>query len=187
MTMNLRRGATALAAVVAVMSFANAASAAVTYQFTATGPYDTSAISGSTGPDFGTVLTASMTFTLPTPITVDPTQLTLGQLSSCSVTSSTNDIHCLGPILYPTFYAPYNTVEFGAGDSEGDSLGLLYYFDGDAFTTNGVHDTVLGSEFPQGQLTVSGIVPEPAAWAMMILGLGLIGAAVRRRTVAFAA
>ena len=34
-----------------------------------------------------------------------------------------------------------------------------------------------------------GMVPEPAAWAMMILGFGLIGGAMRRRqtaTVAYA-
>ena len=43
-----------------------------------------------------------MSFTLPTPITGSLLQLTLAQLSSCGVTSTTGDIHCLGPTLYAT-------------------------------------------------------------------------------------
>lgn len=46
-------------------------------------------------------------------------------------------------------------------------------------------------EFPQGPsrmlvsgVAVSGAVPEPATWAMLILGLGLIGVAARRRAKA---
>jgi hypothetical protein len=190
MIAKLTRAAAALAAVVTITSLASAAPAAVTYQFTSTAPFDTSAISGGTGPDFGTVLTDSMSFTLPTPITGSLLQLTTAQLSSCSVTSTTGDIHCLGPNLYATFYAPYNTVEFGAGDSEGDSLGLNYYFAGNAFSTNGVHETLLGSAdgFPQGQLTVTGApTPEPVTWSMMIAGMGLVGATMRRRRLAFTA
>ncbi|WP_136163173.1 PEPxxWA-CTERM sorting domain-containing protein [Sphingomonas flavalba] len=40
-----------------------------------------------------------------------------------------------------------------------------------------------------GQITVPGGVPEPATWAMLIAGFGLIGAATRRRvrTVSYAA
>nr|WP_310522226.1 PEPxxWA-CTERM sorting domain-containing protein [Polymorphobacter sp.] len=37
--------------------------------------------------------------------------------------------------------------------------------------------------FPGGSVTLSnGAVPEPASWAMMIGGLGLVGGAMRRRT-----
>ena len=40
-----------------------------------------------------------------------------------------------------------------------------------------------------GQITVPGAVPEPATWAMLIAGFGLVGAATRRRvrTVSYAA
>jgi hypothetical protein len=43
-------------------------------------------------------------------------------------------------------------------------------------------------EFPgRGELTITSLgtaaVPEPAAWALMIAGFGLVGAAARRRTV----
>lgn len=38
-----------------------------------------------------------------------------------------------------------------------------------------------------GRDTPGGIVPEPATWAMLIAGFGLVGFAARRRRVAFAA
>lgn len=44
--------------------------------------------------------------------------------------------------------------------------------------------TVINPFFGNGQLTISPVaaaVPEPATWAMMILGMGLIGFAMRRR------
>jgi hypothetical protein len=166
-------------AVAAAMSFAHVASAAVTYQFTATAPFDTGAISAEADSEFGTVLTDYFSVTLSGPVLGNPPEIPLSDLSSCGVTA-TVPIHCLGPILYGTFYTPYTMVEFGAGNPDGDSLGLFYYFAGNAFTTNGVHETILGAGFPQGQLTVSG-VPEPATWAMLTLGLAMIGCAARRR------
>ncbi|HEY1124527.1 MAG TPA: PEPxxWA-CTERM sorting domain-containing protein [Sphingobium sp.] len=44
------------------------------------------------------------------------------------------------------------------------------------FTTH----TIFGSGTP-GSVSVPGAVPEPASWAMMIAGLGIVGAAQRRR------
>ena len=35
-----------------------------------------------------------------------------------------------------------------------------------------------------GELSYNGGVPEPAAWAMMLAGFGLVGAAMRRRQTA---
>lgn len=40
--------------------------------------------------------------------------------------------------------------------------------------------------FEVDNVTFSGAVPEPATWAMMILGFGLVGAAMRRRSSATA-
>jgi hypothetical protein len=64
-----------------------------------------------------------------------------------------------------------------------DTSGTFYYFDEDAFTTNGVYtNTEVG--FNLATLTVSGFaeaVPEPATWALMISGFGMVGAASRRR------
>jgi hypothetical protein len=38
-----------------------------------------------------------------------------------------------------------------------------------------------------GRISVSNAVPEPASWAMLIAGFGLVGAAMRRRSAALAA
>jgi hypothetical protein len=63
---------------------------------------------------------------------------------------------------------------------------------GDAFSFNGLtlDETVTGlaSPFDVGQVTISyqlrdlsGAVPEPASWALIIGGMGFVGAAARRR------
>ena len=43
------------------------------------------------------------------------------------------------------------------------------------------------TNFPGGEIRGNlAAVPEPASWAMMVIGFGLVGSAVRRRTLAFA-
>jgi hypothetical protein len=55
------------------------------------------------------------------------------------------------------------------------------------FYVNGT-DGVLGrGQISFGLESTKPIVPEPATWAMMIAGFGLVGAAMRRRKVALAA
>nr|WP_310525357.1 PEPxxWA-CTERM sorting domain-containing protein [Polymorphobacter sp.] len=44
-----------------------------------------------------------------------------------------------------------------------------------------------GTAFNVGGALSSGAVPEPASWAMLIAGFGLVGAAMRRRSAAIAA
>lgn len=54
----------------------------------------------------------------------------------------------------------------------------------------GVSGTPLGAAagaYNMGDLYQPGVVPEPAAWAMMLTGFGLVGAAMRRRGKVFAA
>ena len=63
-----------------------------------------------------------------------------------------------------------DTITFGTGNGNGDNR----------FKTSGIEATI------QLLPTVVGAVPEPASWAMMIVGFGLIGAGIRyrqRRTV----
>ncbi|HEX8059019.1 MAG TPA: PEPxxWA-CTERM sorting domain-containing protein [Novosphingobium sp.] len=56
-------------------------------------------------------------------------------------------------------------------------FGLVY---GDKWTHDSVYDGL--RFFVEG--TPAGSVPEPATWAMMILGIGMVGGALRRRTLA---
>ncbi len=54
-------------------------------------------------------------------------------------------------------------------------------------TLTGLKLTSTGRAFEIDNIAVGGAVPEPATWAMMVLGFGLVGASVRRRTYALAA
>lgn len=58
------------------------------------------------------------------------------------------------------------------------------------FDANNIYVNWNGLNFDQNTvvtLNINGAVPEPASWAMMIGGFGLVGAAMRRRKVALAA
>ena len=77
-----------------------------------------------------------------------------------------------------TYTVPY-TIDINASDTI--TLG------GNTFYTNGVkvHFNTLvltsGGETESGNLTATVSVPEPATWAMMVAGFGLVGVGVRRR------
>ena len=59
------------------------------------------------------------------------------------------------------------------------STTYYYYFMDGSFGTLGTHNTI---DVNQGTLTVSGApVPEPSTWAMMLIGFGATGYAMRRR------
>lgn len=70
-------------------------------------------------------------------------------------------------------------VECGGNCSSTTSHGVL--FEAGAFAKEGTYN----GSFSRAVLTVSRVaaVPEPATWAMMILGFGAVGYAMRRRTV----
>ena len=65
-------------------------------------------------------------------------------------------------------------VNFTAGPGEAIT-GLRFASTGVAFEV----DSVAGS--PLGGISGTGAVPEPATWAMMLVGLGAVGVGVRRR------
>lgn len=88
----------------------------------------------------------------------------------------------------------FDTGTFSAsvlpGDSTGDqtagATNRRFFFD---FGANRVKTVTLGStsnSFELDNIAVAN-VPEPAAWALMIAGFGLVGAAARRRSTAVAA
>jgi hypothetical protein len=72
--------------------------------------------------------------------------------------------------------------------AEGDTLVSYVFLDLDAGTFTNLPDgqQMLGDNFTVNAnvFSASAAVPEPATWAIMILGFGLAGAAVRRRRTA---
>jgi len=94
---------------------------------------------------------------------------------------------------------------FASADNQLFATTPFFDFSGLSFLANGVAYNVYGSgglgylftstEYPSGsapdtaadllstnRVTLRSSVPEPATWAMMLMGFGAIGAAVRRRT-----
>ncbi|MBS3961483.1 MAG: PEPxxWA-CTERM sorting domain-containing protein [Sandarakinorhabdus sp.] len=86
----------------------------------------------------------------------------------------------ISPITADTTF-PYNpaAVEFGAELSGENPAKVLARFE------NG-NAAIIASSV--GEISNPGVIPEPATWAMMILGFGMVGfASRRRRRVAFRA
>jgi hypothetical protein len=163
--MALRAGLAAMA-----LAMAGSATAAITYKFKATSSYGSAY--GSFELTTANFLTGSNIFA--------PASLT-----NCSVTFSPGSQNCGSQLLDTTFYAPspfYTTVGFGTDDQST----TYYYFDQGSFSTLGTHESRIFGAEQFATLTVSDFVqtpsvPEPATWAMMIIGFGLVGAGMRRR------
>jgi hypothetical protein len=65
-----------------------------------------------------------------------------------------------------------------------DTLGVSYSVSGDTLTVNWPGTDVAGTR--AADFTFSGGVPEPTTWAMLILGVAMIGFAARRRNAGVA-
>ena len=110
----------------------------------------------------------------------------------------------IDPSLYSVF-ASGNVVEFALSNSLFSAIPGLIYYDGQTFPGNGDRITLnLSQSFGYsvaggaafygadrlGAVTIggsaTGAVPEPATWAMMIMGFGLVGGAMRRRKISVA-
>jgi hypothetical protein len=72
----------------------------------------------------------------------------------------------------------YIAVHFGNGGETGNSTGF-YKLDAGAFTDK---ITLKAGASSAAVLYATTAVPEPATWAMMLGGFGLLGTAMRRRT-----
>ncbi|MBI1196568.1 MAG: PEP-CTERM sorting domain-containing protein [Phenylobacterium sp.] len=182
----MRRTILKLAAAAALAGLPMAAQAAVTYSFVAD--------SSENFVDGSTTFTGSFEVTLADYVTSN-TVVPLASLTSCSVVASNGGAtSCLNQGF--TFPSPdYNWVDFGL-NYEGGENHFYYYFELGAFATNGVHESIVLGPEQHGFLTVSGSpdtggpgtggpgtggVPEPATWALLIAGFGMVGGAMRRR------
>ena len=160
------------AAVFAALVSLNAvpASAAVRYSFTALSSFE--GISGS------------FEYTSPTFI-ADNRFTPVAAFDACTVVTPVGGACTNGSHLF----ADTSPLTDGQGDLF-DSVAFSvnntnpeYYFADGAFSAVGTYQTVEFGSAQAGTLTVSqvGGVPEPATWALMIGGFGLVGTAARRR------
>jgi hypothetical protein len=94
----------------------------------------------------------------------------IANVASCLALAgcNSNSIPNLGTLVYGNVYPDQNTGQFNS-----DPANIRY---SNAF--NVVYDATFSATI------AASAVPEPASWAMMIGGFGLIGAALRRRKVA---
>lgn len=119
----------------------------------------------------------------------------LSQLISFSITSSTNNGWPYGNYAGTTYTLGDATSLFwnaaqGISANFGSSAHLNLFFDNPLSATGAVLNQTT-SETQKGfnrylvggsvSGTIAGAVPEPATWAMLIMGFGLVGAAMRRR------
>jgi hypothetical protein len=153
---------------VAVAMLPVIADAAVEYQFTA---FDSDPI------DPYTSISGSFTYIAPGFITSDTTA-PLADLSSCSGSDSVlGPLNCLDQEFAIDVSPPNTTVLFQL-----ENVTVYYYFDQTAFSTVGVHDSILLGDAQSAELTVSILsVPEASTWAMLAAGFGAMAAAMRLR------
>jgi opacity protein-like surface antigen len=147
------------------------AAAAVQYDFVGTSSF---------GGTYG-----SFSFTAPDFLNNSSTSGTLipfQNLTSCSVTfgSGTCDAQLLANDSSGFTGQPSDVIGFGASGGQT----TYYYFQDGALTTYGNYSSILLGPSQAGTLRVSlastSAVPEPATWAMMLIGFVAIGSGTRR-------
>lgn len=162
-----------IACMAAVAMLAGSAHAAVEYDF--------SSISAGSG------VIGSFSVTVPTFLTANTT-FTPDQVDNCTSTPATA---CGRNQTFYTDTSPLVSDRTDNYDGVGAFGGVQYYFQNGALGTYGTYTSLLFST-QVANLTIrqvpdrtTGAVPEPASWAMMIVGFGAIGGALRRRRLAF--
>lgn len=159
-------------AAISLLGLAGQASAAVKYEFAAF-----SSFSGNLTGDFSVVLPDFV---------LDDGDITVDTCSASSPPCASEQRFIVDEANLNGPPDGHDIVGFVTG------LGTTYYYFGNGiFQQLGVFDTVLFGSTQAGRLTISQVddpnpVPEPGAWALMIAGFGMAGAAMRRRRAAMA-
>lgn len=160
-------------AVAALVGAAVPASAQVSYDFTAF----------SSIPVNGETFSGSFSVNLPDFVTGNTT-VPLAAMSSCTVdVSPAATASCRQALFLFDISPPLVTISFDVETQANVGTGIYYYFESDAFGSVGTHESVLLGRDQAGRLVVTA-VPEPAQWAMLALGFGVLGLAARRRRMA---
>lgn len=167
-----------LIAASAMAMLAIPAQAAVRYDFTLL----------STEPStFGESTTASFSYTSPDFISVF-TNLPAASLTGCSAMGTiSGPLVCDSTLFFNSFFGNATVGITLSGRAVGPAVTTFFAtFDPGIFLTAGTYETPAAS-IQAGRLVVTnlgpGAVPEPATWAMMLMGFGLVGASMRRRVM----
>lgn len=172
----MRKMTARIAAAMLLAACAAPAAAVVQYDFTATSSYGGAYGSFSfLSPDF-----INSSSTLGTIIGLD-------NLTSCSVTFG--GTACGTQLLYNNTSAISGSlsdaISFGTLSGTSTNRGAVFYFADGALTNYGTYSSILFGSSQAATLRVSlaptSAVPEPATWAMMLIGFGGMGLALRRR------
>jgi PEP-CTERM motif len=162
-----------IAAAALFAACASPAAAAVKYDFVATSSYGGASGSFSfTTADYINSASSSGTY------------IAIADLTSCSVTfgGGTCGTQLLLNNASQFTAQPADAISFGTALGRG----AAYYFADGALTREGSYSSLLFGSAQAATLRVSlvptgGAVPEPATWAMMLVGFGAMGTAIRRR------
>ena len=173
--------ATCAAAVVAGAAPSNAA---VLYSFTAYSSFPLGTDNESFHGNFDLI---TPTFVIPS---AQPgTLFHPADLIDCAAVSDKGPATCTDQGFIIGLSGPDTTIGFGVNGVSVNTT-IYYYFDAAAFSTPGTYQTLIFGADQAGQLVVTDLggpaVPEPAIWAMMLVGFGLVGATLRRRPTALA-
>lgn len=152
-------------------------------------------INGDTtgGPTYNRPLAAAPPLTLSqvgTAVAYQVTSFTVGQSGSYDFLSTAGYDNFLG--LHASAFDPLNPLSNAlvynddmptigiSGFSAGLLAGVSYFAVASGFANSDFGAYTLTITGP-GTIDLGGAVPEPAAWALMIVGFGMVGGAMRRR------
>lgn len=166
----MRFSATVIAAGLAVF-LAGPASALVRYDFTAFTSYVSEGESINGG---------GFSFETPDLLTTSTT-IQLAGLSSCSLSTTAQPTG--GTCTDVSFNLPFSAIVFGTNTALNPDTAYYFYFPAGSLSSFGTYASIT-LQGQTGQLVISDLsdtVPEPTTWAMMLVGIGVMGTAMRRR------